>query len=515
VTRTFEDPRRPAVVHLRHYQADAIARVDDAVANGVRRVLLVAATGSGKTTIAGFMILRAIERGERVVFLAHRRELILQAYRRLLDLGLTSDQVGVIMGNDPRRRPGAHVQVASVDTLRRRARPAADVVFYDEAHRSLSATQRALAAGWPDALHIGLTATPYGPDGAGMGAAYDELVVVASPRQLIAEGFLVEPRVFTVPALQRPDLKGVRVARGDYAQAELEAALDRQALVGNIVEHWKRLADGVRTVVFAVSIAHSKHITERFIEAGVAAEHLDGETPTAERDAVLARLDLGDTRVVSGVGVLAEGWDQPSVKCAILARPTKSTGLYLQQAGRILRPWNDEPAIILDHAGCALEHGLPQDDRVFTLEGKKKRGGVSLEAPTRVCPDCAAVVAVTTRVCPECGKQLLATREAPVEAPGDLVETSADDVRRHAFDMLCAEATARGFKTGWAFHRYRDQYGVAPPIHWKPRPVAFDATTLPPPRNARWLEALRDAARAGPRTVAWSAIDARADEASP
>ncbi|MFI5302654.1 MAG: DEAD/DEAH box helicase, partial [Polyangiales bacterium] len=334
------DPALVATIHLRPYQHEAIARLDDAVARGVRRVLLVCATGGGKTSIAGSFIVRAVERGQRVLFLAHRRELIVQAYRRLLDFGLSERDVGIIMGNDPRRRPGARVQVASVDTLRRRAQPGADVVFWDEAHRSICPSQRAIAAHHAGALHIGLTATPFGPNGAGLGVAYDELHVVASPRLLMDQGFLVEPRVFTVPVAKRPNLKGVRIARGDYTSADLEAAVDRQALIGNIVEHWRRYADGVRTVVFAVSVAHSKHIVERFVAAGVAAEHLDGETPTTERDAILARLDRGDTRVVGSVGTLCEGWDQPSVKCAILARPTKSTGLYLQQAGRILRPWN-------------------------------------------------------------------------------------------------------------------------------------------------------------------------------
>ncbi|MBL8718121.1 MAG: hypothetical protein JNL79_19225 [Myxococcales bacterium] len=165
------------------------------------------------------------------------------------------------------------------------------------------------------------------------------------------QGFLVEPRVFTVPAHALPDLSTVKVRGGDYDERELADAVDRRQLVGNIVEHWRKHADGVRTVVFAVSIAHSKHIVERFQEAGVRAEHLDGGTPMLERDAILARLDRGETQVVGSIGTLCEGTDIPSVKCAILARPTKSTGLYLQQAGRILRPYQDQPAVILDHAG--------------------------------------------------------------------------------------------------------------------------------------------------------------------
>jgi DNA repair protein RadD len=372
-----------AAVRLRPYQVDAVARIEATIAAGVRRLVLVLPTGGGKTTIAGSLVQRALARGQRVLFLAHRRELIVQAYQRLLGMGLSVEQVGIVMANDRRRRPGAAVQVASIDTLRRRARPLADVVFVDECHRALAASYREIAKDYPDAIHLGLTATPYRADGKGLGDAYDELITVATPRQLIVEGYLVEPRVFTVPPSQRPNLSGLRVARGDYAARELDDAMNRQALVGNIVEHWHRHAGGARTVVFAVSIAHSRHITERFRDAGVAAEHLDGATPTPERDAILGRLDRGETLVVSNCGVLCEGWDQPSVKCAVLARPTKSPGLYLQQAGRILRPWNDTAAVILDHAGCAHEHGLPQDEREFSLEGAKRRRAPAASARLR------------------------------------------------------------------------------------------------------------------------------------
>jgi superfamily II DNA or RNA helicase len=456
-----------AAVRLRPYQLDAITRLDTRVAHGARRVLLVAPTGSGKTILASSVIVSAVSEGRRVLFLAHRRELINQAYRKLLEFGLPAPAVGVLMAKDPRRRPGALVQVASVDTLRNRAKPGADLVFTDECHRSLSNTYVQIARDYPNALHIGLTATPYRADGKGLGDAYDELIVVASPRQLIDEGFLVEPRVFTVPYAKRPDLSKVKISKGDYAVDALEQAVDRAGLVGNIVEHWLEHAPGIRTVVFPVSVAHSKHIVERFVGAGVRAEHLDGATPTAERDAILARVDSGETLVVSSVGVLSEGWDQPSVKCAILARPTKSTGLYLQQAGRILRPWQNQPAIILDHGGCALEHGLPQDTREFSLEGRKKRKSTESLSTVRECPSCNAVLSINTRLCPVCGYQLVVERELPQEEAGKLVEVQADT--------------------------------------WKSKPK-FPSRTSPDSEYRATVDTLRMAARLGGR-VSWDELD--------
>ena len=366
------------MIALRPYQLDAVERVRRALRGGTRRVLIALPTGGGKTVIAAHVIERGVSMAKRVLFIAHRRELIHQCYRKLLEAGIPERDVGVLMAGDSRRRPGASVQVASIDTLRHRAKPLADLVIVDEAHRALAKSYRDVAAAYPDAVHLGLSATPYRADGQGLGDAYDDLVIVSTPAQLIAEGFLVEPRVFTVRPSELPDLSGVRTRRGDYDERALALAVDRQPLVGNIVEHWLRLADGRRTVAFAVSVEHSRHIAERFREAGVAAEHLDGTTTPLERDAILRRLERGETRVVSNCGVLCEGWDQPSVKCCILARPTKSVGLYLQQAGRILRPWRDPngdavSAVVLDHAGCAATHGLPQDERELSLESAVKR----------------------------------------------------------------------------------------------------------------------------------------------
>jgi DNA repair protein RadD len=333
------------MITLREYQTGAIERLDERIAAGVKRIIIVAPTGSGKTTIAAWIIMRAFGRGQRVLFCAHRRELISQSYNRLMQIGIPKEMLSIMMSTDKRGRPGAPVTVASVDTLRNRDNPPADIVFVDECHRALAPTYRNISRHYSQAIHLGLTATPYRADGKGLKDAYDELLVVSSPQELIDHGYLVCPRVFAAKA---PELAGIKIKQGDYDASALADAVDTKILIGNIVEHWQRLASGLRTVAFATSVQHSRNIAAQFVEHGIKAEHLDGTTPTDERDAILGRLDSGETLVVSNCGVLGEGWDQPSCKCAILARPTKSTGLYLQQAGRILRPWQGQVAIILD-----------------------------------------------------------------------------------------------------------------------------------------------------------------------
>jgi superfamily II DNA or RNA helicase len=508
---------------LRPYQLRGVDAVRAHLRSGRRRVLLVAPTGAGKTVIASHIIECSTGLGNRILFLAHRRELITQAFKKCIGCscrpgydhdtlmrdplctadGLPRKMVGVLMGDDRRRNPGAVVQVASVDTLRNRAKPHADLIIVDEAHRSLARTYQAIVAAYPEAAIIGLTATPYRADGRGLGDAYDELVVVASPRELIDQGALVEPRVFTVPAKDLPDLSRVRVKGGDYDEGQLAAAVDQAGLVGNIVEHWQRHAADLLTVVFAVNVEHSRHIVERFRAAGVAAEHLDGTTPTAERDAILARLERGETRVVSNCAVLTEGWDQPSVKCAVLARPTKSTGLFLQCAGRILRPWQNTGAIILDHAGVVLEHGLPQDDREFSLDSPKKRRTVTTTCKT--CEACYAIVPLAARVCPACGAEfpVAEAEDKTEEKPGELVEVrpATVDEKRAAWDDICKTAVAKGYKPGWAFYRYKDKFGVAPPSSFK-----FPEVERPPATEAEkraYVEQLRDTQQERGYSIGW------------
>jgi superfamily II DNA or RNA helicase len=476
-------------VELRPYQEHAVRELEARIAAGKRRIVVVAATGSGKTVVFARVVADAVARGQAALVVAHRRELIHQTYEKLLRAGLCEGQVGVLMADDARRRPAAPVQVASIDTLRHRPKPPADLVIVDEAHRELARSYREMRAHYPRAVHLGFTATPYRADNRGLGEFYEELLVVASIGDLIAEGYLVEPHVFTVPKERLPNLAGVRVRAGDYAQDQLDEAVDQARLVGDIVEHWMRHAHGVRTVAFPVSVKHSKHVVERFREAGIAAEHLDGATPTSERDAILARVERGATLVVSSCGVLSEGWDMPCVKCAVLARPTKSTGLYLQQAGRILRPWEGQRAIILDHAGCAREHGLPQEEREFSLEPKPKRKrGESIEVPIRICDECQAVLPARMRVCPECGHFFTEPRPVPAEVEGELVlatpgETpcpGADDgetkqkprsewnraMQRTVFEQLWALARTKRQDAFWVRARFIERYGAPPPPEW-------------------------------------------------
>jgi superfamily II DNA or RNA helicase len=387
---------------LRPYQVEAQQETRRLIREGIRRILTVAPTGAGKTVYGASILAGAVAKGNPVVFLAHRRELLSQTVEKLIDAGLREDDVGVIQAGRT-GRPNALVQVCSIDTLRARGTaPPATIVMTDEAHRALAKTYLDVSALYPQAVHIGLTATPQRTDGQGMKAAYDRIVRVSSPSQLIAEGFLVKPTIYSHPI--SPDTSSTKRVAGDFDPDELLEQVLKPRLMGAIIDHWHQHAAGRQTVAFGVNIAHSQALVEQWRASGVTAEHIDGQMHPRDRDAVLARFKAGTTTVLSNVDVLAEGWDAPWCKVLVSARPTLSLVRFIQWCGRIMRPYQGLEALVLDHAGNAMRHGSPSSDREWSLEGrpKKLKGAVELVLGTKVCPACYAVVASEDEECDQC-----------------------------------------------------------------------------------------------------------------
>jgi DNA repair protein RadD len=479
---------------LRPYQTDAIARVRAEIDAGRRRILLVAPTGSGKTVIAAAFIRDAIQDRKRVLFLAHRRELIVQASRKLHDFYCDH---GILLPGYPTRLHEP-LQIASIATLHARAvrtnlvqLPDADVIVLDEAHHVRARTYLRILQSYPDAVVLGLTATPCRGDGRGLGNVFQVLLECPPVADLIGAGFLIPTRVYA-PA--QPDLRGVRVERGDYVETQLAQRMNTDQLVGDVVEHWLRLGERRKTVVFATGVSHSLHIRDEFCRAGVLAEHVDGTTPTDQRDGILSRLASGQTEVVCNAMVLTEGWDQPDVSCLVLARPTKSIGLYRQMVGRVLRPAPGKTdALILDHAGATFAHGFVDDPIEWALSEDQKaqnkthsaRGSADAAALT-TCPECSAV-RMAGKPCPACGWQPRRKAEAVEVADGELQQisrsgaarsggpTAEEKARFHRQLLWIAEE--RKYKPGWAAMKHKEKFGEWPAAKpWQnPQPEPPDA----------------------------------------
>ena len=396
------------VFEARAYQTEAVQNLRSGVADGFKRQILSSPTGSGKTEIGMILVRGAIAKGKRVGFLCNRINLVGQTSARFFRAGISH---GVIQGQNT-TRTYEPVIVASIQTVAKRGMPDVDLLIIDEAHGVAgSKDYRRVIAMHKGKPVIGLSATPFSK---GLGKHYDEIggplfeqmVIAATIQDLVDQGYLVDCDVY---APSQPDLSGVKITAGDYNEKELGEAVDKPLLIGDIVANWRKYAEGTPTVCFATNIAHSRHIVEQFISAGVRAEHIDCYTDELERAAILARVSSGETLVISNVGILTEGWDFPACKTMILARPTKSLIRYLQMAGRVLRPHpGKERALILDHSGTVQSIGFPTDDFPMELnDGKPKQfigSDKKEEKKPSKCPQCT-YLKKTGGKCPVCGFQ--------------------------------------------------------------------------------------------------------------
>lgn len=488
------------MITLWDFQEIAIEECRRAIRAGYRSLLLVAPTGAGKTVIGADIIRSADEMAKQAMFMAHRRELVKQTANKLWDFGVSH---GIIMAGTPMSH-WKGVQVASIDTLRARYMnpkktnqpdlPEVAILMVDEAHRSLSPTYQKLIRHYQKrgTIIIGLTATPIRGDGKGLGILYDCMIQTPGMQELIELGFLVPPKYYA-PSV--PDLTGVPIRRGDYVEGELQKIMDQREPVGDIVENWLRICPERQTIVFTAGVKHSIHVAEAFRQAGVAAEHVDGTTPMEERDAILARLRSGETQLVSNCMVLTEGFDCPSLSCAILARPTKNLGLYIQMGGRVLRVDNatslvatyqtpKTDAAIIDHSGNLYEHGFLEDDHGWKLTETEactpadERQQKLDEKKPITCSECAHVY-TGQLICPNCGHMPVMRGKDPEHRAADLMEIRRDkrvkaaeqaakklpatqEQKQEWYSMFQNYAESKGHKEGSISHKYKEKFGEWP-----------------------------------------------------
>ena len=444
------------MITLRPYQSLAIDECRAAYGRGARATLLVMPTGAGKTMTASTVVHGAASRRNPTWWLTHRRELADQASGTFHALGIPHGTIKAGHVSDPT----ALVQVASIQTIANRVDqlPEPKLIIFDEAHHIGAKSWDRLFRLYPNCKILGLTATPWRLDGQGLGNWFGEMVEGPTTADLIAEGSLCPFRLFA-PAT--PDLSGIATSAGDSQRGALAKAMDKPTIVGDAIGHYQRLCAGKRAVVFAAGVDASKNIVAQFRASGIPAEHVDGSMSNEERDGAVDRFRRGDTLILSNADLFGEGFDVPAIEAAILLRPTKSLSLYLQQVGRALRPLpGKEEAIILDHAGNSITHGLPDDVREWSLADRERRKRAApSEVPVRQCEECFFVYRPAP-ACPQCG-------HTPEVKPREIeqVEGTLEEVKRRAalvkkreqrecesLEDLIALGKQRGYKnpTFWA-----------------------------------------------------------------
>ncbi|MEQ1890737.1 MAG: DEAD/DEAH box helicase family protein [Alphaproteobacteria bacterium] len=443
---------------LRPRQTEILGEVRRHIAAGAKRILIQAPTGFGKTVLGAKILEGAAKKGNRAFFMVHRRELIRQSYQTLAQ---SSDiSMGVVAARFPDERH-RQTQICSVQTLGNRLHliPQPALILWDEAHHNAAASWRRVFQQYPDAVHIGMTATPRRLDGRGLDDFFDVMVPGPAISDLIAEGWLSD---YALYAPSHADLTGVRSLGGDYHKGDLDKAMRGSSVTGDAVKEYIRHAGGKRAIAFVWSIEASIDLVRRFNVAGVAAEHVDGNTDDVIRDGAMQRFIAGDTLVLCNYDLYSEGVDVPAVEAIIMLQPTKSLTRYMQQVGRALRvAEGKDRAIILDHAGNSEQHGLPDDEREWTLEGVKKKTKKPEAPGIKMCPECLRYVVSVARECRYCGFRFVVQFRDVDELDGELSAVDVERIRREkkveiwqakTEDDLKALARARGYKQGWVKH---------------------------------------------------------------
>ena len=429
---------------------------------GASRVCYCLPTGGGKTVVFSFIVASATQRGRRVLILGHRQEICEQISSALTDMGVSH---GIIAPGYPATI--WPVQVASVATFARRLDPSTlpfDLIVIDECHHATAASWRTILAAYPEVKVLGVTATPTRLDGQGLGDIFDQMIIGPDVATLTDGGYLV-PATFFTP-LRLPNLAQIRSRAGDYALDALSAKMSERSLIERAVKDYLQRCPGVPAVAFGVDRQHSEKIAQAFREAGVRASHVDGETLRDERKRMIAALGTGGLDVLSNCGLVSEGLDIPAIVAAILLRPTQSLALCRQQVGRTLRPSPGKTrAIILDHAGNCLRHGLPDTPQAWTLGATKSK--IKERHDLRRCEACGAVTRPAP-FCSNCGAPPKPATPGSLELWLELTATPglAGELRKMTYSEIVAWSNTperariaemvRGFKRGWAWHRARE-----------------------------------------------------------
>lgn len=374
------------MIPLRPYQQELVDNIRLALREGKHSVCAVLGCGGGKSVIQGNIAAAATARKNRVLFIVHRKELCQQITNTFAACGVDFD----------------YCTVGMVQTVCRRLAKteAPKLILVDEAHHILSQSYISILQHFPSAVVLGFTATPQRMNEGGLGAVFEQLIESVSTEWLISNHYLAPYKYYGV---QLADTSKLHTKHGDYDKAEVEQLMNKRAIFGSAVENWLRLAKGKQTIVYCSSIATSQGTAIAFQEHGIAAVHLDGETPQVARQAAVDSFRHGKIQVLCNVDLFGEGFDVPDCECVILMRPTKSLTLHIQQSMRSMRtsPNNpDKVALILDHVGNFTRHGLPDDVREWTLEAKAKKKKAELSV--KQCPVCFAVVKSAVKECPMC-----------------------------------------------------------------------------------------------------------------
>jgi superfamily II DNA or RNA helicase len=400
--------------------------------------------GSGKSVVISEIIRTATLKKNHVLFLIHRREIRNQIEETLLNNDVDMN----------------YVELGMVQTVVRRLDKTREpkIIVVDESHHAPASSYRKIFDHFSDAPRISFTATPIRLNGSGLGDVNDILIEEVSTKWLIENNYL-SPYKYYAPKLIDTEKLKLNSLR-EFSSTSVDAAINEKKIYGDVIKHYRKLADGEQAIAYCHSVEASKETAEAFNQHGIKARHLDGKTPQVERDEIIKKFRDRKLKVITNVDIISEGFDIPDCSTVIMLRPTQSLSLFIQQSMRGMRYRPGKTSIIIDHVGNVNEHGLPDDDREWSLEGKKKSSGGKAENPVKQCENCFMTVPSQTRICPECEHEFAieeteydhdesAELEEVTESPIVMDFREPEDCK--SMKELAELGKNRGYKPGWSY----------------------------------------------------------------
>jgi len=431
---------------LHDYQQNLVDKARQSYVDGYVSPCIVAPCGSGKSIVISEIARMTTLGGNRVLFLVHRRELVDQIRETFINNNVDMQLV----------------ELGMVQTIVRRLdktnKP--DLIITDENHHSLAASYRKIYDHFSDVLKLGFTATPIRLNGSGLGDINDVLIEEVSAKWLIENNYLSPYKYYAPKLIDTESLKLNNMR--EFSSTSINDTMSENKIYGDVIKHYQELANNQQAIVYSHSVEASEEVAAEFNDAGYSAAHIDGKTPKVERDEIINKFRDMEIQILTNVDIIGEGFDVPDCSVVIMLRPTQSLSLYIQQSMRGMRYRPNKTSIIIDHVDNVRRHGLPDMDRTWSLEGKKKTSKES-EVSIKECLNCFAVYTPEYLVCPFCGHkpEIEEIADYEVDETAELEEVTEKDIvldfREPADCNNMAELAelgkARGYKPGWAFHQ--------------------------------------------------------------
>lgn len=380
---------------LRNYQTETIDQIYQSMKHGHKRIVVQQPPRTGKTVIMAEIARRTTAKGNQVMFIIHRKEVLAQAKATFEQQKVNMDLTTMGMVQSLTR----HTKALTTPQL----------IFVDEAHHALAKSYCKILDAFPNAYVLYFTATPIRTGHDQLDQVADDIIVGQSIKWLTNHHFLAPFRYYGLGDIDRSKL---RKQNGDYSSSSMNEALNHQ-IYGHIVQQYQRLANGKQAVVYCHSIESAKKVTQQFREAGITAAEVDGDTDQTVRDRLVQKFRDQQLTILANVNLFTEGVDLPNVDCVIMARPTSSLALYLQFSMRCLNPRKDKTAIIIDHVDNFLNFGLPDNDHdwqsAIVTKDKRKASNSDNGPSLAQCSYCFGTFYrkdIHDGCCPLCGHTL-------------------------------------------------------------------------------------------------------------